>query len=204
VYCITATSGALVNVYFLRCSFTSRIVLYDDTLTHRLELKVAAGAVVIITQPPLMWTRFQQFMNRTQAQSLQQHSSSTRILVGIPVMGCAADIAVWCRLCGITVSDLTVTNATVTDPTVSSGQYCDAEQLMLQSLNSSTVAEFETAHTAWLECVMLQLRAASGNGSNSNSSNSNSSIAGVHVMAISAPAKALALRLAQRGIFNTQ
>eukprot|EP00953_Heterococcus_sp_UTEX-ZZ885_P026356 14245-Heterococcus_DN1.PRE.3 len=143
-------------------------------------------------------------MNRTQTQCLY---SNTRILVGIPVMGCAADIAVWCRLCGIAVADLTVSTSAVTDLTVSGAQHsdCRATQLMLQSLNSSTAAEFEAAHTAWLEYVILQLKAAVSNANNSNGNrNSNSSIAGVHVMAISTKAKALALRVAQNGLFNAQ
>jgi hypothetical protein len=171
------------------------------THTHRLEAKVAAGAEVIITQPPLIWTCFQQFINWTQTQCLH---SNTRVLVGIPVMGCAADIAVWCRLCGITVADLTVTSPAVTDPTVSQEHHCRATQLILQSLNSSTAAEFEAAHTAWLEYVILQLRAAASNANNSNGNSRNCSIAGVHVMAISAKAQALALRLAQSGLFNAQ
>jgi hypothetical protein len=122
-------------------------------------------------------------------------------------MGCAADIAVWCRLCGIAVADLTVSTSAVTDPTVSAPEHsdCRATQLMLQSLNSSNAAEFEAAHTAWLEYIMLQLRAAASEANNSNgNSSSNSSIAGVHVMAISAKAQALALRLAQRGLFNAK
>jgi 5,10-methylenetetrahydrofolate reductase len=62
-----------------------------------LERKVAAGAQVVLTQPPLDWPAFERWMADVQARGLH---SETKLLIGAPMLTSAANVAFWISLCG--------------------------------------------------------------------------------------------------------
>jgi 5,10-methylenetetrahydrofolate reductase len=63
----------------------------------RLERKVAAGAQVVLTQPPLDWPAFERWMRDAEARGL---ASAARLLIGVPMLTSAANAAFWLGLCG--------------------------------------------------------------------------------------------------------
>lgn len=64
--------------------------------TDRLKQKIAAGAEVIVTQPPLLWDRFEAWMNKVQQQNLL---GETKLIVGCPMISSAANMKFWLHLC---------------------------------------------------------------------------------------------------------
>lgn len=60
-------------------------------------LQIAAGAEVILTQPPLDWAKFVAWME--DAQQRQLHTAA-RLLVGFPLLSSAANMTFWAALCG--------------------------------------------------------------------------------------------------------
>jgi hypothetical protein len=62
-----------------------------------LERKVAAGAQVVLTQPPLDWPAFERWMRDAEARGL---TSAARLLIGVPMLTSAANAAFWVGLCG--------------------------------------------------------------------------------------------------------
>lgn len=87
--CVTCFVG-LPGSHLLRRSST-------PVLRVLLLPQVAAGAQVILTQPPLDWARFEAWME--DARRRQLHSAA-RLLVGFPLLSSAANVTFWGALCG--------------------------------------------------------------------------------------------------------
>lgn len=64
--------------------------------TDRLKQKIDAGAEVIVTQPPLLWNKFEAWINSVQQQRLL---GKTRLIVGCPMVSSAANMKFWLYLC---------------------------------------------------------------------------------------------------------
>jgi hypothetical protein len=60
------------------------------------EQKVAAGAQVILTQPPLDWEAFAGWLDDAQRRGVM---SAARVLVGFPCLSSAANAGFWAALC---------------------------------------------------------------------------------------------------------
>jgi hypothetical protein len=67
------------------------------SLLLALLLQIAAGAEVILTQPPLDWAAFESWME--DARRRQLHTAA-RLLVGFPLLSSAANVTFWAALCG--------------------------------------------------------------------------------------------------------
>eukprot|EP00879_Flechtneria_rotunda_P017250 GHRR01018071.1.p1 GENE.GHRR01018071.1~~GHRR01018071.1.p1 ORF type:complete len:174 (-),score=44.03 GHRR01018071.1:608-1129(-) len=67
-----------------------------NTLVCFPAMQIAAGAEVILTQPPLDWPTFQSWMADAHRRSLP---TATRLLVGFPCLSSAANTAFWLALC---------------------------------------------------------------------------------------------------------
>lgn len=59
-------------------------------------LQVAAGAQVILTQPPLDWPAFERWMEDARRRGLH---TAARLLVGFPCLSSAANCGFWLALC---------------------------------------------------------------------------------------------------------
>lgn len=59
--------------------------------------QVAAGAEVILTQPPLDWAAFERWMEDAQHRKLH---TVARLLVGFPLLSSAGNVSFWTALCG--------------------------------------------------------------------------------------------------------
>ncbi|DBB06699.1 TPA: hypothetical protein ACH3X1_012202 [Trebouxia sp. C0004] len=64
--------------------------------TDRLKRKIDAGAEVIVTQPPLLWDKFEAWISSVQKQMLL---GNTRLIVGCPMVSSAANMKFWLYLC---------------------------------------------------------------------------------------------------------
>ncbi|KAK9824200.1 hypothetical protein WJX72_008491 [[Myrmecia] bisecta] len=62
----------------------------------RLVHKIEAGAQVVITQPPLLWGRFDQWIQEVHRQGLHKH---TRLVIGMPIISSTGNLDFWLRLC---------------------------------------------------------------------------------------------------------
>eukprot|EP00775_Hariotina_reticulata_P012716 gene12716-12846_t len=60
------------------------------------EQKIAAGAEVILTQPPLDWGAFERWMADAEARGLP---SVAQLLIGFPCLSGSANAAFWAALC---------------------------------------------------------------------------------------------------------
>jgi 5,10-methylenetetrahydrofolate reductase len=68
--------------------------------TARLDQKADAGAEAFLTQPPLAWNSFEQWMEDARRRSIHDRC---RILIGIPMLTSAAHLRFWIVLCGAQV-----------------------------------------------------------------------------------------------------
>ena len=57
---------------------------------------MAAGAQVILTQPPLDWPAFERWMEDARRRGLH---TAARLLVGFPCLSSAANTSFWLALC---------------------------------------------------------------------------------------------------------
>lgn len=62
-----------------------------------LEAKVAAGAEVVLTQPPLLWDRWDEWIGDVEARSIQEVA---KVVAGLPVIASAKNLRFWFDLCG--------------------------------------------------------------------------------------------------------
>lgn len=59
-------------------------------------IQVAAGAEVILTQPPLDWGAFESWMDDARKRGLH---TAAKLLVGFPLLSSAGNVAFWAALC---------------------------------------------------------------------------------------------------------
>lgn len=57
---------------------------------------MAAGAEVILTQPPLDWNAFERWMEDARKRGLH---TAARLLIGFPLLSSAGNVAFWAALC---------------------------------------------------------------------------------------------------------
>jgi 5,10-methylenetetrahydrofolate reductase len=60
-------------------------------------LQVAAGAQVILTQPPLDWPAFERWIEDARQRGLHE---AARLLIGFPCLSSASNCGFWLALCG--------------------------------------------------------------------------------------------------------
>lgn len=63
----------------------------------RLKQKIDAGAEVILTQPPLLWPVFEQWMEGVARANL---AAQTQLVIGVPMLTSASSLRFWLALCG--------------------------------------------------------------------------------------------------------
>ncbi len=62
-------------------------------------VQIDAGAEVIVTQPPLLWDKFEAWINSVQSFFRQRLLGKTRLIVGCPMVSSAANMKFWLYLC---------------------------------------------------------------------------------------------------------
>eukprot|EP00879_Flechtneria_rotunda_P013090 GHRR01013670.1.p1 GENE.GHRR01013670.1~~GHRR01013670.1.p1 ORF type:complete len:433 (+),score=155.26 GHRR01013670.1:292-1590(+) len=143
------------------------------------EQKIAAGAEVILTQPPLDWPTFQSWMADAHRRSLP---TATRLLVGFPCLSSAANTAFWLALCR--------------------GAGNIQCQQLLQQVQAAEAAEKQQQNKAGKgskQGVVQFLQ--QWNGQLLANLQSTPGVAGLHVMPITAAGKRMALQLIDDGGF---
>ncbi|WIA29974.1 hypothetical protein OEZ86_000072 [Tetradesmus obliquus] len=145
------------------------------------EQKVAAGAQVILTQPPLDWARFEAWME--DARRRQLHSAA-RLLVGFPLLSSAANVAFWGALCGAGGNQ----QVQQLQQQFAAAEEADKQQQQQQAGKRSQPGPSAFAQQ-WNSALLQRLQATAG-------------VSGLHVMPITANAKRMALAMAQQGAFT--
>jgi len=69
-----------------------------ETDASRLEQKMEAGAEVVVTQPPLDWPSFERWVTDADRRGLLG-SDGCGLVVGVPMLSSAGNVAFWAQLC---------------------------------------------------------------------------------------------------------
>lgn len=73
----------------------------ENPLTNhpeRLEQKLEAGAEAVITQPPVLWEKFEQWWMHSVQRGLIGSTSDLKVIVGLPVIGSLRTLEFWQKL----------------------------------------------------------------------------------------------------------
>lgn len=65
---------------------------------ERLERKIQAGAEAIVTQPPILWGKFEQWWYSSLHRGLIGTDSGIKIIVGLPIVGSVETLDFWTKL----------------------------------------------------------------------------------------------------------
>lgn len=99
----------------------------------RLEQKIAAGARVILLQPPLLWDRWEHWLDEAKKRGITKTSA---LVVGLPIVGTPGELLLWRKLCGLS----------------------EATQI----LKDERAAAFEQQYREWLAESISKLKASEG------------------------------------------
>jgi hypothetical protein len=78
----------------------------------RLAEKIDAGATVVLTQPPLLFDRFEKFMHEARDLGIPERC---RVIVGVPIVSSASNLRYWASLCGLKLEEISQTEAVFSD-----------------------------------------------------------------------------------------
>ncbi|KAF6260457.1 hypothetical protein COO60DRAFT_891899 [Scenedesmus sp. NREL 46B-D3] len=144
------------------------------------EQKIAAGAEVILTQPPLDWAKFVAWME--DAQQRQLHTAA-RLLVGFPLLSSAANMTFWAALCGAGGNR----QCQQLQQQFAAAEQAAKQQQQQQAGQPSQPGPSQFAQQ-WNSQLLERLQATPG-------------VSGLHVMPITANSKRMALQMARQGAF---
>lgn len=65
---------------------------------ERLQKKIEAGAEAIVTQPPLLWDKYEQWWFASVSKGLIGTESQAKVIVGLPVIGSVDTLKFWMKL----------------------------------------------------------------------------------------------------------
>lgn len=65
---------------------------------ERLQRKIDAGAEAIVTQPPLLWDKYEQWWFASVKKGLIGTESQAKVIVGLPVVGSVDTLKFWMKL----------------------------------------------------------------------------------------------------------